>query len=231
MKNQNGENEMNTKVKWTALALCAALLTFTGKAWADANPANDSGSFIIRIQPNVDLGVTVDTSDAGWTDGGNLDLTADLNSTSILNTGVLLTVAGDFSNQELTLQGAANNSWSLDADEAPAEDQLRLYAMIGLNQNTAPAAGSISAAFGSLNLIGTSAVRAGQAQPDEAANDDTGKVYEFANAAGTQFQDVDGMAVGTTRRLWLRADTPPMTTSADQQTFTITVTAVTGTGL
>ena len=219
------------KTKWTALALCAALLTMTGKAWADANPANDSGSFIIRITPNVDLGVTVDTTGAGWTDGGNLDLTADLNSTSILNTGVLLTVAGDFSNQELTLQGAANNSWTLDADEAPAENELRLYAMIGLNQNTAPSAANISAAFGSLNLVGAAAVRAGQPQANEAANDDTGKVYEFANAATTQFQDVDGMAVGTTRRLWLRADTPPATTSADQQSFTITVTAVTGTGL
>ena len=219
------------KTKWTALALCAALLTMTGKAWADANPANDSGSFIIRITPNVDLGVTVDTTGAGWTDGGNLDLTADLNSTSILNTGVLLTVAGDFSNQELTLQGLANNSWTLDADEAPAENELRLYAMIGLNQNTAPAAGSISATVENLNLVTTSAQRAGQDSTNEPLNNDTSKRYEFANADTTQFQDVDGMAVGTTRRLWLRADTPPTTTSADQQTFTITVTAVTGVGL
>ena len=213
------------KTAWVALALSLAMFGLSAKAYA-LDP--DTGSFIIRIQPNVDLGVTVNTRDAGWTAGGNLDLTADLGLTSILNTGVLLTVTGNFSNQELELSGVGNDSWSLDTDEAPAENQLRLYAMIGLNQNTAPGDTSIS---GSGNLVDGTVTRAGQPQAQEGLNNDVGKVYEFANADATQFQDIDGMAVSTTRRLWLRADTPPTTTTDAQQTFTITVTALSGVGL
>jgi hypothetical protein len=176
----------------------------------------------------VDLGVTVDTTGAGWQDGGDLDVTLDLAAEEILNTGVLLTVAGNFSNQELTLEAAANDSWALDTDEVSGEDDLRLYAMIGANQGTPPANTDITTAT---NLVTATPKRAGQPQADEPGNNNTNKTYEFATTAATQFQNVDGMAVGTTRRLWLRANTPPSTTSDEQQTFTVTVTAVTGTGL
>jgi hypothetical protein len=212
----------------TGLAItlaAAALLAPRAVLAQDANPANDSGSFIIRILPSVDLGVIVDTTGAHWTGSADLDMAADMDTTTLLETGVQLTVVGNFNNQELELSAAANDTWALDTDEAPAVDQLRLYAVVGADQAAPPAAVNSS---GAGNLVTASPTRAGQPQADELT--DNNHTYEFSTAQSPQYEDVDGMTVGTTRRLWLRADTPPLTTSDEQQTFTVTVTAVTGAG-
>ena len=213
---------MTTKTKWVVLALSLVMAGLGGKAYAlDA----DTGSFVIRIQPNVDVGVTVDTTGAAWAGDTDLNLNSgDLNTTYLLGTGVLLTVTGNFSNQELTLEAAKQNTWNLDTDEVASADDLRLYAMIGANQGTAPAAANITTAG---NLLTTGAVFAGQASGAEDGSG--GGTYEFTSATSPQYQDVDGLAVGTTRRLWLRADTPLTTTTDAQQAFTITVTAYSGT--
>ena len=211
------------KTTWTALAALAVMLGMTTGA-AAADP--DTGAFIIRIQPNVDLGVTVDTTDAAWEDGGNLDVTADLNTEKVLFTGVKLTVAGDFNRQEFGLSAVANDSWTLDTDETPYPNALRLYGLMGADQATGPA---VSLFDGTVNLLTGSTVRGGQTPGNEGG--DTGHVYEFGTGQAPQYQDIDNMLVGTVRRLWLRAGTPTQTNSDEQQTFTITVTALTGTGL
>ena len=205
-----------------ACAVCAS------QAWAtDPVPGNNSGTFIIKITPNVDLGVTVDTTGAAWVGDTDLYVDMDLGATKLLGTGVKLTVAGNFQNQEFQLSGAANSTWALDTTVDDEQDKVRLYAMIGADQNAELAGGAQYAGVG--NLITTGASRAGQAQSDESG--DLLHTYEFATGAGAEYADVDGLTVSTARRLWLRADTPSQTTVANEQQFTITVTAVSGAGL
>ena len=219
---------MNTKTKTlTAAMLTAAIILLgAGSVRADANPANDSGSFTIRITPSVDLGVTVDTTGSNWVGSSNLDMSLAMGTDLLLQTPIGIAMQGNFNNQELTLTGAALNTWTLDTDEVDAQDQMRLYAMFGRSAYSAsPTTGEIT---GAANLITTAATRAGQIQANEGG--DTGHVYELPLAA-TEYADVDGMLSTATRKLWLRVRTPSQTSSDEQQTFTVTVTAVTGVGL
>ena len=210
---------------WLGLAALALVLGVTA-AKADPNNANNTGTFTVRITPNVDLGVTVDTSGSAWAGSANLDVAVALNAESILGTGVKLTIAGDFSNQELLLSATNLDTWTLDADETPGADSMRLYAMVGADQGTAPGSGLFA---GAGNLLTGTPVRAGQAQANETG--DSAHTYEFSTGAGAVYADIDGMAVAAARRLWLRANTPTTTTTDEQARFTVTVTAVTGRGL
>src|SRR3990167_793827 len=221
---------MNMKlktVKTAMLTAALALMTATA-AKADSNPANDSGSFTVRITPNVDLGGTGDTAGSNWVGSSNLDVTQDLGTDKILGTPIGIAMAGNFANQELTLTGVALNTWVLDTDEVDAVDQMRLYALFGVSPVVS---GSPSEATfnGVANLIKTSATRAGQAQADESG--DTNHAYELTSAGGGEYADVDGMPSTATRKLWLRARTPNTTSTDGQAAFTVTVTAVTGVGL
>ena len=223
-------NETKATTRW--MAVVGAVLGLMGLgsvgAWAaDPVASNNSGVFTVRITPNVDLGVTVDTTGAAWTADTDLDVDMDLSAEKLLGTGVKLTVAGNFQNQEFQLTGAVLDTWTLDTDESVEGDKLRLYGKIGTDQNADLAlTGDFTA---TTDLITTVATRAGQPEADEAAN--ANHTYEFATAAGARYQDVDGMAVAQARRLWLRANTPNTTTVDAQQRFTVTVTAVTGAGL
>ncbi|MDP3543049.1 MAG: hypothetical protein Q8T11_11345, partial [Elusimicrobiota bacterium] len=104
---------MKFKIKTAMTAAALALMTATF-AYADANPANDSGSFTVRITPNVDLGVVVDTTGANWEGAGSTtleDLTSDLGTDTLLDAPIGIAMAGNFANQELTLTGVALNTW------------------------------------------------------------------------------------------------------------------------
>src|SRR3990167_9800989 len=105
---------MKTRMKTVKMAMLTAALALTGAtfAYADSNPANDSASFTVRITPNVDLGVTVDTTGANWEGAStDLDVTQDLGTDLRLDAPVSVSMAGNFNNQELTLTGAALNTW------------------------------------------------------------------------------------------------------------------------
>ena len=70
----------------TLIALTAMALLTAAVAKADTNPANDSASFTVRITPNVDVGVTVDTTGANWAGAStNLDVTSDLATDTLLD--------------------------------------------------------------------------------------------------------------------------------------------------
>ena len=220
-------NEMTTKTKtkaWLGLAALALALGVTA-AKADPNSSNNTGTFTVRITPNVDLGVTVDTTGSAWVGSANLDVTTALNAESLLGTGVLLTVAGDFNNQEFALNATALDTWTLDTDETPELDKVRLYALIGANQSAAPASSLFN---GTANLLGATPVNAGQAQANEGG--DSTHIYEFLTAQSPEYAQIDGMAVTTARRMWLRANTPTTTSTDAQARFTVTVTAISGAG-
>ena len=219
---------MNAKTTMKTALLAAALaVTAATAARADANPANDSGSFTVRITPNVDLGVVVDTSGANWvgTSATLEDLTSDLGTQTQLQAPIGVTMAGNFGNQELTLTGVALNTWQLDTDELDAVDELRLYAMFGNTTTpTTPTPGEMS---GVVNLVKTSATRAGQTVADEGT--DNNHVYELATAH-LEYAQMDDMLSTAAMKLWLMARTPNTTTTDAQAGFTVTLTAVTGVG-
>jgi hypothetical protein len=220
--------QMRQRMNKAGLAALAALALTTAAvtAKADANPANDSGSFTVRITPNVDLGVVVDTTGSNWTGSANLDVTSDLATDTRLTTPIGIAMAGNFGNQELTLSGVALNTCQLDTDELDAQDEMRLYAMFGkFGFAASPAVVDFN---GVGNLITGATTRAGQPQADEGG--DTNHTYELATGNG-EYDDVDGMNASQTRKLWLRARTPSTTTTGDEAAFTVTVTAVTGVGL
>src|SRR6266576_2338049 len=100
---------MNSKMKTVMLTAALGLMT-AAIARADTNSANDSGSFTVRITPNVDLGVTVDTTGSAWAGSANLDVVQDLGTDKLLTAPVGIAMAGNFNNQELTLTGAALNT-------------------------------------------------------------------------------------------------------------------------
>jgi len=220
--------KMTKKMKTFKAAALAGLIAILmpAAALADTNPANDSGSFTVRITPNVDLGVTVDTTGSAWVGSANLDVAQDLGTDKILSAPISIAMAGNLNNQELTLTGVALNTWVLDTDEIDVQDQMRLYAMFGVS----PGAVSpiVSDFTGPQNLIVTSATRAGQTQALEGGN--TGHVYELPTGHA-QYADVDGMSATATRKLWLRSRTPSTTSTDQQAAFTVTETAATGTGL
>ena len=214
---------MTTKRGWLAAMAAGVLWTLgAGGAWA-ADP--DSGNFTVRITPNVDFGLTVDTSGSRWNAGTNLDVTLNLGTDELLAVPVKVTITGNFNNQEMTLSAAALDTWVLDTDEVDVADQMRLYGMFGRDAYaSSPAPSQFN---GTTNLIVAGAGQAGQAQADEAG--DTLHKYELATAAA-EYADADTLAVASIRRLWLRSRTPSTTTSAGQQRFTVTVTAVSGAG-
>lgn len=208
----------------SALVLASSLLA--APAAADPNPANDTAQFTVRLSPNVDMGVIVDTTGAAWAGSADLDTVLAMNAESVLGTGVKLTIVGDFNVQELDLSAAALDTWTLDSDETPTNDALRLYGLVGADQAAAPS----SALFnGAANLVTASPLRVGQAQANEGG--DTGHTYEFSTGQAPQYADADNMPVGAVRRLWLRANTPPQSSTDQQQRFVLTVTAVSGAGL
>jgi hypothetical protein len=217
---------MNIKKLMAAMTVAAGLLT-AASARADSNPANDSDVFTVRLTPNVDLGVIVDTTGSNWAGSGNLDVTMDLAADHVLDNPVYVEMAGNFNNQELALTGANLNTWVLDTDEVDVVDQMRLYGMFGLLPfNTAqPVAADFN---GTNNLITTSQKRAGQPQANEAGN--TNHTFEFSTGHD-EYIDVDGMSPADVRALWLRATTPAESSTDMQAAFTVTVTAVTGAGL
>lgn len=199
-------------------ALCSPL-----PAFADSNPSNDSAALTLRVAPVVDFGVIVDTSGSAWAGSGNLDTTMSLGAENLLAGGVKVTVVGNLNLQELQLQGAALDTWTLDTDEIDNADQLRLYAMFAADGAAAPASADFN---GAANLIrGDIAKLAGQPQASEGG--DTNHTYELGTGHAS-YANMDNLPVNSVRRLWLRANTPSFSGVASAQRFQVTVTAVSG---
>ncbi len=197
--------------KWTkGLLVAAAVLGLlslgAAGAWADYP---NTGQFIIKIKPTVDLGVLVETTgtgwDAKWSDGPPLDNEEpmDLGTEKLLATGVKVTVKGNFQNQELELQGQHNSTWLLATDETPTENKLRLYAMFSKEAETPLVTGDFGDATTLITEAGPTVV--GQSVGNEGSGSPgTGHICELADTHG-QYGQMDDMAVDQVRRLWRRA--------------------------
>ncbi|PCI37694.1 MAG: hypothetical protein COB53_05790 [Elusimicrobia bacterium] len=209
-----------------ALSLLALFSPLCAKA--DINPANDSASFVIRVLPQIDLGVVVDTSGAAWIGSSDLSMTPNLGSQQRLGTPVTLTIVGNLNNQELTLSALALDTWTVDTDASATEQNaLQIYALVGRDQTGVLATDADYDTGTSAHLITTSDLPVGQPIIDEGAA--TGNnFFEFIPADGAKYDDVDNMKVGTVRKLWMSTMIPSDVTVEGEQKFQITVQAVFG---
>ncbi|MFA6093271.1 MAG: hypothetical protein WC986_10005 [Elusimicrobiota bacterium] len=206
------------------LAALALALACQGLAQAAV-----SDSLSITVTPSVTMGVDVDTATTRMSliaSPGDMTLTMAPGATAYFVSPASVTVLGNFNNQELQLQAAALNNWTIDADEVASQDAVQLYALFASNKSSAP----VEAEFGSdssRHLLTTSAQLAGEAFGSE-TNVRATNYYEIANGDMSGGADIDDLTVAALRQLWLRVDAPPMTTYSTNQAFIVTLTAVSG---
>ena len=107
------------------------------------------------------------------------------------------------------------NVWTLDNDEVAGIDQLQLYALFSVGRSTHPTEAEFA---GDKNLIKSATKRAG-ITGGASAN------QNFENNAMLGGADMDNVGVGIKRQLWLRMDTPPITSTTADQDIQVTITA------
>lgn len=201
-----------SKLPRLLLAAALALCLFPRSARADTDPSNDSDSLIIRITPRVDFGVAIDTADV------NLNFTLDMGATDFTVSPTTITILGNIQPQELDIQAAnisASPVWTLDADETAELDQVQIYSLFSVNRSSEP----LQVEFdGAKNLV-TGAVKRAGVFAGSAANGN------FENNQMLGETDMDDLNVGDERQLWFRIDTPPYTSTTQDQDIQITITA------
>ena len=231
------------KLSWAVLAARAALAAVlvaglgTG-AWAtDPNAANTEDGLTVRITPNADYGVSIDTT--GLDSGGVLDLGAmDLYTSTFTVRPATVTITGTVSKrgsqggQELDVVAKilTTNGWIFDS--SPTTDatsgSVDELAMFLLMSDTTLSANPGGASF-------TTAGAAAQVT-DAGAGGQTSLTYRAGgvNSNGSKFEfggvDLDQMSVNYKRHLWMYFRLPNETSTGVAQDIAVTLTAV-GTSL
>lgn len=193
----------------SGLLLAAALPSLA----ADPNPGNDSDSLTVSILPQSDFGVTIDTAEV------TLDFIMAPGDTAYTLKPATVTIVGNVHPQELNVSAAnitAAPVWTLDTDEVAQADELRMYALFAEGRQSPPSAAEFS---GAKNLITGSAKRAG-------FESSSGPDGNFENSSMTGAANMDNILLTQpARQLWLRLDAPPFTSTEDEQSVQITITA------
>jgi hypothetical protein len=202
--------------RWAALrslllALLLPLCVSVRDAAADPDPSNDSDALTLSVTPVIDIGVDIDTGAV------SLDFTLQAGATDYTLRPTTVTVLGNFKFQELELSAqnlTASPNWSLDEDEAAQADQLQLYALFSVDRSSRPLEAEFS---GVKNLLTGAPKRAGFAGSD-------GPNGNFENNQMTGAADMDRMMPTSQRQLWFRLDTPPISSTDEQQRIQIVIT-------
>jgi hypothetical protein len=220
---------MTTKKKpgWAAAGLlAAALLAMAGTgAWAvDLNTANDAEGLTVRITPNADYGVTIDTTNLQGGASGVIELgTLDMYASTFTVRPATVTIAGGVSRrgasntgQELDVTAGISGGWFLDATPTTTGtggeiDGLAMYLLFSPTSiSQAPSGGEFVDGTGDVTATGT-AIRAGGS---------AGGGVKFEN--GT---DMDNLSVGNARHMWMYFRMPSETSTGSDQDVTVTLTA------
>jgi len=223
---RKGEQAMKRMIAGM-LALFMTGLVWTGKAYA-ADPDSDALTITISIS-GVDFGLDITTTGAA----GQTSITLALGATGFMTIPSTVTILGNFGKQEVQVVGAALDTWQLDADTTTSHNDLQLYALFsGTQRSSAPVESNFdfTDSVNDNNLVTTSVKQAGE---PNGAEDNAGNDSPYENAAvgpATAAQnDVDDLAIGSTRHLWLRMDAPATSSvAATPQKFVITLTALSG---
>ena len=221
---------MTTKTtKKAGWALAALLVTAlgAGSAWAsDPDASNDSDMIRIRITPNADYGVEIDTTNVQGNSAGVIDLgSLSLYASTFTVKPATVTIKGSVSKsagnptttgQELDVTAAITGGWTFDA--TPTTDNtsgsLDELAMFLLFSDTTLSAAPTAADFAGANdgVTVTSAVRAGAASG-------TGTKYSYGATS------MDNLSVNNKRHMWTYFRLPDTTSTAASQDVTATLTA------
>ncbi len=220
---------MNTKQnkQWMAV-MAAGVLALTlgaGRAYADANPANNSDTITIKITPNVDFGLSLNVGPAVMENGVGLSVTAGLNTSQFLSDAATLDILGDFNNQEVSVLAAGLDTWGVDTDETGSQDQVIVYALFSATAKASrPSSAEFEEGTARHHVTGT-AKFAGEASGTEGnvGTDNTFEHYTMSSSA-----DMDNLAVSASRSLWLQLDMPTSTTVTADQRIQVTLSADTG---
>lgn len=199
-------------------------------ASADSVPANDSDALTISLVPVVDLGVDVDTGTARFSlsdTPGTLSLAMEMGAAAYLVSPATVTVLGNMNSQEVQLFAAGLDSWTLDTDETAEADKARLYALFAVDKASRPVEAEFGQGGDGRHLVTASPKTAGEALGEE-DNDLDGNQFELADGGMSGGTNMDNMAVGSKKQLWLRLDAPPTTGSDEAQRIVVTLTAVSG---
>jgi hypothetical protein len=228
-----------TKLKtvWALAALLALGTAVTARA-ADPNAANTEDGLTVRITPNADYGVTIDTANVGVA-GGVIDLGAlNLYASTFTVKPATVTITGTVSKrgtqggQELDVKAniLTANGWIFDPTPTTdatsgAVDELAMYLLMS---DAAGAAGPTGAQFATAG--------AAAELTSGGAGTQASLLYRAGGAggAGTKFEfgatDLDQMSVGNQRNLWMYFRLPSETSTGNAQDVAVTLTA-TGTSL
>ncbi|HAH07720.1 MAG TPA: hypothetical protein DCM05_14565 [Elusimicrobia bacterium] len=200
-------------------------------AWRAEAADPDLDSLTITIQPATDLGVDVDTTTARFSETdtpGTMTLALQMGATAYLVSPASVTILGNFNNQEVQMSAACLDSWTIDADETAEADKVQVYALFAVNKTSRPVELEFGQGSDGRHQVTGAQKLAGETAGSE--NDDlTGNQFEIA-AANTMAggTNMDNLAVGTQKQLWMRVDAPPNSSSDDNQRVVVTLTAVTG---
>jgi hypothetical protein len=218
-------------MKAVGLLLAMSLLALWGAQTARAADEQNSDSLTITITPTTDLGVDVDTTTTRFTltdTPGTMALTMQLNDKAYFVSPATVTILGNYNNQEVQLSAVALNSWTVDTDEVDEADQVQLYALFAADKGAHPTDADFDQGTDGRHQVKGAAKMAGETVVGVENNDLTGNQFEIADASMAQGTDMDNLAVGAVKQLWLRVNTPLTSTTEEAVSVTITLTAMTG---
>ena len=200
--------------KLTFLIIASLLLPLVW-ARADSNPSNDSAALSIRITPNFERGVTIETGSVNM-DLGYMDMDASTQTVS----PATVTITGNILNTELNLAASITGGWVFDPNQTyESTGTNQLNAWVSFTSSNVAAIPSqdgeffrVGASSGAKIVSDTNVF--GPVAVGIAGGSGIGR-FE-GNAGGSA--DMDSMNPTSQRHLWLRFKTPATTSViADQQ--------------
>ena len=230
---------MTTKRMMTGLlALLVTAMTGVSALAADPNAANTEDGLTVRITPNADYGVTIDTANVGVA-GDVIDLGAmDLYTSTFNVKPATVTVTGTVSKrganggQELDVTAAVltANGWIFDPTPTTdatsgAVDELAMFLLMSDTTLSASPGGASFTDAGVAAQVTSGAVGTQTSHTYRAGGlGGAGSKFEFGGV------DLDQMSVGNKRHLWMYFRLPSETSTGSAQDIAVTLTA-TGTSL
>ena len=228
-----GENK-NMKTNWKSWGLSALVMALAGTgAWAvgsDPDASNNSDMIRVRITPNADYGVQIDTANllgggTGVIDMGALSLgvstwTVRPATVTILGT-VSKNIGSGLGGQELDMAVDMTGAWVLDAtpttDAAGTIDELSVFVMFSaITMSEAPTGTDFGNATALHGVTSEASWHVG-------GNSGAGKRFEKQGAAHAT--DMDQMSANDVKHMWMYFRLPPTTSTGADQELTLTLTA------
>ena len=219
---------MKTNI-WKSLGLMAlltVLVTGTAKA-ADPDGSNNSDMIRVRITPNADYGVQIDTGNLNDVAGGVIDMGAmTLGQSTWTVRPATVTILGTVSfrtgtsGQELNVTvDLEGTEWLVDTTPqinglGPVDELSTFVLFSATTLSAAPAASEFLASGG---VVSESAIRAGD------STGDTDTTYEQTGGGAT---DMNNLSVTNAKHMWLYFGLPSATSTGNAQHLTVTLTAV-----